>query len=97
VYHQTFSIDNQVLLRICEKIVCRTHHQVNIVRIEPYSMKRIFLADKYPQLYLLSFINFEEKILYQYVIDILFDFNQENNELIRYKLIIIFVFVSNSW
>jgi hypothetical protein len=75
VYDETFSIDGQVLSRICEKIVCRIHHQVTTLTIKSYSTKRILLAVNYPQLYSLSFIDFEEKILYEYLISTLIDFS----------------------
>ena len=74
VYNQTYSIDDEVLSRICDKILCRIHHQVNMLTVEPYSMKRILLAANYPQLYSLSLLNFQEKILYQYLTGTLFNF-----------------------
>ena len=74
VYNQTYSIDDEVLSRICDKILCRIHHQVNMLTVEPYSMKRILLAANYSQLYSLSLINFDGEILSQYLIGILFHF-----------------------
>ena len=74
VYDQTFSIDNEILSRICDKILCRIHHQVNTLTVEPYSMKRILLAANYPQLYSLSLINLEGRIFYEYMIGIRFRF-----------------------
>jgi hypothetical protein len=64
VYDQTFSIDVQVLSRICDEILCRIHHQVNTLAVEPYSIKCILRAANYPQLYSLSLINFEREILF---------------------------------
>ncbi|CAF1551612.1 unnamed protein product, partial [Rotaria sordida] len=40
---------------------------VNRLTVEQYSMKRILLAGNYPQLYSLSLINFEVKMLYEYL------------------------------
>jgi hypothetical protein len=73
VYDQTFSIDDQVLSRICDKILCRIHHHINTLTVEPYSIKRILHAANYPQLYSLSLVNFEAEILYQYLTGILFN------------------------
>jgi len=78
VYDQTFSIDTQVLSRICGRILSRIHHQVHKLTIEQYSMKRILGAANYPQLYSLSLINFQEEILYQYLRGILFNFVRFN-------------------
>jgi hypothetical protein len=67
IHNQTFSIDNQVLSRICQKILPRIDHQIHKLTVEECSMKPILLAANYPQLYSLSLINFHEKILYQYL------------------------------
>ncbi|CAF4211999.1 unnamed protein product [Rotaria sordida] len=67
MYDQTFSIDDEVLSKICEKILCRIDHQVNRLTVEQYSIKRILVAANYPQLYSLSLINFEGKILSEYL------------------------------
>jgi hypothetical protein len=67
LYDQTSSIDTQILSKICSKILPRIHHQVHKLTVEQYSMKQILLAANYHQLYSLSLINFEEKILYQYL------------------------------
>jgi hypothetical protein len=74
LYNQTFSIDTQVLSRICEKILPRIHHQVQKLTVEQYSMKQVLVAASYPQLYSLSLLNFQEKILYQYLTGTLFNF-----------------------
>ncbi|CAF1041555.1 unnamed protein product [Rotaria sp. Silwood1] len=66
-YDRTFSIDNNVLPKICEKILPRIHHQLNKLTIEQNSMERILLTVNYPQLYLLSLVNFQEEILFQYL------------------------------
>jgi len=78
LYDQTSSIDTQILSKICSKILPRIHHQVHKLTIEQYSMKQILLAANYPQLYSLSLINFEEKILYQYLTGTLFNFIRFN-------------------
>ncbi len=72
--NQTFSIDTQVLSRICQKILSRIHHQVQKLPVEEYSMKQILAAVSYSQLYSLTFINFQEEILYQYLTGIVFSF-----------------------
>ncbi len=88
----TFSIDNQVLSRIYEKILPRIYHQVNKLTVEPNSMERILRPMNYPQLYSLTLVNFQEEALYQYLKGILFNLIRFN-ELIRCnKLIILFLF-----
>ena len=69
-FDYTFSIDDQVLSGICEKILPQIHDYVNKLIIEQNSMERI-LTVSYPQVYSLSLINFEEKILLQYLTGIL--------------------------
>jgi hypothetical protein len=74
VYDQTFSIDDQILSRICDQILCRIYDQINALTVEQYSIKRILHATNYPQLYSLSLINFEGKILDQYLTGIVFNY-----------------------
>ena len=73
-YDRTFSIDNNVLLKICEKILPRIHHQVNELTVEQHSMERILLTVNYPQLYSLSLIDFQEDVLLEYLTGKLFHF-----------------------
>ncbi len=68
-----FSIDNQVLDRICEKILPRIHHQVHRLTIESCTIERLLTVD-YPQLYSLTLIDFEDEILLQYLAGILLNF-----------------------
>ncbi|CAF1281091.1 unnamed protein product [Rotaria sordida] len=63
------SIDNQILDRICEKILPRIYHQVEKLTVELHSMKRILPTINFPQLYSLSLVNFEEEILLQCLTD----------------------------
>ena len=49
------------------------HDQINALTVEQYSIKRILHATNYPQLYSLSLINFEGKILDQYLTGIVFN------------------------
>jgi len=70
VFEYTFSMDNQVLDRICEKILPEIHHQVNKLIFEQRSMQRILSLD-YPQVYSLSLIDFQEELLFQYLTGIL--------------------------
>jgi hypothetical protein len=62
-----FSINKQVLDRICEKVLPRIYHQVNQVSVEPHSIQRILHTVNYPQLYSLSLVHFPEDILFQYL------------------------------
>ncbi|CAF1432789.1 unnamed protein product [Rotaria sordida] len=66
VFDRIYSIDDQVLSRICEQILPRIHHQVNQLTVESHSMDRL-LTVNYSQLYSLSLVDFQEKILLQYL------------------------------
>ncbi|CAF4042360.1 unnamed protein product [Rotaria sp. Silwood2] len=67
-YDDTFSISDKVLDRICKNVLPRIHHHVNKLTVEPHSLKYILRNfNIYPQLFSLSFINFQEEILYQYL------------------------------
>ncbi|CAF4036142.1 unnamed protein product [Rotaria sordida] len=66
VFDRIYSIDDQVLSRICEQILPRIHHQVNQLTVDPHSMDRL-LTVNYSQLYSLSLVDFQEKILLQYL------------------------------
>jgi len=74
-FDRTFSINDQVLSRICENILPQIHDQVNKLTIEQHSMECILLTVNYPQLYSLSFVNFQEEILFQYLTGILLILN----------------------
>ncbi len=74
-FDYTFSIDDQVLDRICEKILPQIHDHVKKVTIEQHSMERILLTVNYPQLYSLSLVNFQEEILFHYLTGILLKVN----------------------
>ncbi|CAF1346940.1 unnamed protein product, partial [Rotaria sordida] len=63
------SIDNQILDRICEKILPRIYHQVEKLTVESHSMKRILPTVNFPQLYSLSVVNFQEEVLLQCLTD----------------------------
>jgi hypothetical protein len=66
-FNQTSSIDTEVLSRICENILPQIHHQVHKLTVDQNSMKPVLHAEHYSQLYLLSIINFQEKILCEYL------------------------------
>ncbi|CAF4176758.1 unnamed protein product [Rotaria sp. Silwood2] len=70
------STNNQILDRICEKILPQIHDQVNELACEPHSIERILIID-YPELYSLSLINFQKEIFSQYL---------TGNEILRYLL-----------
>ncbi|CAF4096539.1 unnamed protein product [Rotaria sp. Silwood2] len=64
----TSSISDQVLDRICKNVLPQIHRHVNKLIVEPHSLKYILRNfNTYPQLFSLSFNNFQEKILYQYL------------------------------
>jgi hypothetical protein len=66
-YDQIASIDPQILCEICMKIIPKIHHQVHQLTVQEDSIEQILHAASYSQLYSLSFINFHEEILYQYL------------------------------
>ena len=74
----TSLIHDEILERICEKILPRIHDEVNKISVEPNSIKRILHAVNYPRLYTLSLINFEEEILLHYLTGMLFNFDRFN-------------------
>jgi hypothetical protein len=80
-YDRTFSIDNNVLSRISEKILPRIHHQLNELIVEQNSMKHILVNANYPQLDSLSLVNFEKEILFQNLTGKLFVLNNKINSL----------------
>ncbi len=67
VFDRTFSLDHRILDRICDKILPRIHHQVYQLTVEPHSIDLFLRTADYPQLYWLSFVDFEEKRLLQYL------------------------------
>ncbi len=73
LYDQTSSIDRKVLSRICEKVLPRIHDQIYKLTVEEYSVKQTLLASNYPKLFALSLINFQEEILDEYLIGIIFN------------------------
>ncbi len=78
-FDYSFSIDDQLLSRICETILPKIHDHVNKLTIEQHSMERILFTFNYPQLYSLSLVNFQEEILLRYLTGrLLKDFNKTN-------------------
>ncbi|CAF3914460.1 unnamed protein product, partial [Rotaria sordida] len=67
-FDYNFSMDDRVLSDICGNILPQIHLYITKLIIEQNSIERI-LTINYPQLYSLSLINFEEKILFQYLKD----------------------------
>jgi hypothetical protein len=82
------SIDNEILSRVCEKILPRIINQINKVTVQPHSINRILFTVNYPQVYALSLINFPEEMLFKYLAGILLIlFITINNEAIKFKLL----------
>ncbi|CAF3985651.1 unnamed protein product [Rotaria sordida] len=73
-YDRIYSIDNQVLSRICENILPRISHQINELIVEQYSMERVLHTINYPQLYSLTLMDFSEEVLFN---------NLTNNTIVR--------------
>jgi hypothetical protein len=85
-YDRTFSIENNVLSRICEKILPRINHQLNALITEQNSVKHM-LTVNYPQLNSLSLVNFQKEILFQYLTGALFivcfvNINYQNDKIV---------------
>jgi hypothetical protein len=57
------SVYTHILDRICEKILPRINEKVTKLTLEPLSVERVLGTVHYPQLYSLSFFNFQPKIL----------------------------------
>ena len=70
--NNNFSVDKQVLNRICEEILPRINNKINKLTVDRHSMERILRAVDYPQLYSLSFVNFQPDTLLQHLTGILF-------------------------
>ncbi|CAF4082841.1 unnamed protein product [Rotaria sordida] len=66
-YDCIYSIDNQVLDRICKNVLPRIYHQINELIVEQYSIERILHTISYPQLYSLTLMNFSEEVLFNYL------------------------------
>jgi hypothetical protein len=62
-----YSIDHEVLDRICKNILPRIHHQVKELTVEQHSMERVLDTIIYPQLYSLSLVDFQEEVLLKYL------------------------------
>jgi hypothetical protein len=66
-YNRIYSIDDQILSKICKNILPRIHHQINALIVEQNSMERILQTINYPQLYSLSLIDFKAEVLLKYL------------------------------
>ncbi|CAF0922974.1 unnamed protein product [Rotaria sordida] len=60
-------VDNQIFDQICTKILPRLHCKVNKITVTSLSMEFIFNTIDYPQLHLLSLVNFQQETLLQYL------------------------------
>jgi hypothetical protein len=73
-YDRTYSIDDQVLDRICKNILPRIYHQVNELIVEQYSMERVLHNINYPQLHSLTLVDFPEEVIFNYLTSKIFYF-----------------------
>ncbi|CAF4129116.1 unnamed protein product [Rotaria sordida] len=64
--HQ-YATYNDILDRICSKILPRINDKVNKLTVDPLSMEQILCAVHYPQLHSLSLINYQPEILSQHL------------------------------
>lgn len=86
-FDRTYSIDDEILLKLCKNILPRIYHQVNELTVEQHSMEHVLHTTNYPQLYSLTLLDFQEEILLNYLTSKLFNF-EYNTEIIRDKLIV---------
>lgn len=63
----SLAMNDQILDRICKKVLPRIHHQVTELIIEQRSIQHILHTVTYPQVYSLSLIEFEEEVLLNYL------------------------------
>jgi hypothetical protein len=80
-YECIYSIDNEVLDKICKNILPRIYHQINELIVDQYSMERVFHTINYPQLNSLKLMDLQEEVLLNYLTSKLFNF-QYNSEII---------------
>ena len=62
-YDRTYSIDKQILDRICPNILPRISHQVNHLIVERYSIESVLHTMNYPQVCSLTLLDFPEEVL----------------------------------
>ncbi|CAF1160682.1 unnamed protein product [Rotaria sordida] len=67
-------VDNQIFDQIRTKILPQLHCKVNKITVTSLSMKFIFNTIDYPQLHLLSLVNFQQETLLQYLTSIFSNF-----------------------
>lgn len=48
-YNETYSIDTEVISRICNQILSRIDDKIHKLTIEQHSMKQILLSSTYPE------------------------------------------------
>ncbi|CAF0981840.1 unnamed protein product [Rotaria sordida] len=70
-FEYTFSVDDQVLSKICENILLLIHSQVYKLTVEQHSTECILLNVSYPKLYSISFVNFQKEKFLHYLTGIL--------------------------
>jgi hypothetical protein len=66
-FDRNYSIDDQVLSKVCKNVLPRIHHQVNELIVNQNSMERVPQTINYPQLYSLSLVDFPAEVLYKYL------------------------------
>lgn len=72
------TVANQLVDRICEKLLIRSHQKINKLTVQPITMKCVLLPINYSQLYSLSLVNFEQKMLLQNLTGIFFIFKTKS-------------------
>jgi hypothetical protein len=87
-YDPIYSIDHQVLSRICKNVLHRIHHEINELIVDQYSMEHILHTINFPQLKLLSLVDLQKEVLLNSLIGKLFCFlyfHSHNRNVIRHK------------
>ena len=62
-YDRTYSIDKQILDRICPNILPRICHLIKHLIVERYSIECVLRTMDYPQVYSLTLLDFPEEVL----------------------------------
>jgi hypothetical protein len=90
-FDRTFSVDDQILHKICTNILPQIYDQINELIVEQCSMERILQTINYPALYSLTLIDFSEQKLLNYLSGNLFKIIEEFG---INQLIVCFVYLS---
>lgn len=58
-----YSLDNQILDRLCRDIIPKIHEKIQYITVDSLSMERILLVGDYPNLHKVCLVSMEEETL----------------------------------